>query len=75
MSSDSNYFYVLNQVEIDLSIDHEDLLRASKENLGKLLDLYFARRSVITGTEREPSDKFKAGVYRVKEDVRELEQS
>jgi len=74
-SNDANYFYVLNQLEIDLQIDHENLMNASKTGIDKLLELYFIRRGLISGVEREPSDKFKAGVFRVKEDIRELEES
>ncbi len=57
--SDSHYFYVLNQAEFDLKLDHDILLQANPEQIGRLM-------------ERE---QFKAGVYRIKEDVRKLEES
>ncbi len=73
--SDSHYFYVLNQAEFDLKIDHDFILQADPSQIGRLMERWFERRSNVTGNRREPSEEFKAGVYRIKEDVRKLEES
>lgn len=73
--SDENYFYVLNQAEYDLKIDHDFILQTNPNQIGNLMEKWFERRGNITGDKREPSEQFKAGVYRVKEQVRELEES
>ena len=71
---DSHYFYVLHQVETDLSLDHIELLEASKGKIDYWVEEWFKRRGNITGNRRPASEEFKRGVYDWKEVERELEQ-
>lgn len=73
-NDDAGYFFVLNQVEQDLEIDHDNLLHATRAGLDKALELWFNMRSVITQRFKEPSEGLKQGVWEVKQLVRELEE-
>lgn len=73
-SDDAGYFYVLHQAELDLELDHDDLIQLDREGIGKVLDLWFAMRSVITQRIIEPTESLKDGVYNVKEQERESEE-
>lgn len=72
--NDANYFYILHQVEIDLEIDHQELIDASKGLLDYYLDEWFRRRDNVTGIQRKPTEDLKDGVFNWKEQERELEE-
>lgn len=72
--NDANYFYILHQMEIDLEIDHDELLEASKGLMDFYLDQWFKRRSNVTGVSRKPTEDLKDGVFNWKEQERELEE-
>ncbi len=72
---DSGYFFILVQIETDLVIDHEDLLRSTRSGLGKALELWFIQRAVETNTApRTITEELKNSVFRVKEELREAEE-
>ncbi|TLX84229.1 MAG: hypothetical protein E6L04_07420 [Thaumarchaeota archaeon] len=72
--NDAAYFYILHQVEIDLEIDHQELIDASRGLLDFWLDEWFNRRSNVTGIRRKPTEDLKQGVFDWKEEERELEE-
>lgn len=74
VDSDLGYFYILHQVEVDLELDHEDLLNASKGRLDTYIEEWFNTRSVISGTERFATEELKKGVFNWKETEKELEE-
>lgn len=71
---DSHYFYVLHQVEVDLEIDHDELIQSDRKKLDILVEKWFDRRGKITGNVRPVSEDFKQGVFNWKEVERELEE-
>jgi hypothetical protein len=71
----SHYFYVLHQVELDLEIEHSELLEASKGKMDYWVEEWFKRRSNVTGNKRKASEEFKQGVFNWKEVERDLEES
>jgi hypothetical protein len=73
-SNDAAYFYILHQMEIDLEIDHQELIDASRGLLDYWLDEWFRRRSNVTGNRRRPTEDLKQGVYDWKEEERSLEE-
>ena len=74
LKDDSHYFIVLHQIELDLSVDHEELIEASKSKMDYWVEEWFKRRANVTGNRRPASEEFKRGVYNWKEIERELEE-
>ncbi len=74
MVDDLMSFELLYRIELDLEIDHQELIEASRGLLDFYLDEWFRRRSNVTGNRRRPSENLRQGVFDWKEQERELEE-
>ena len=74
MVDDLMSFELLYRIELDLEIDHQELIEASRGLLDFYLDEWFKRRSNVTGNRRRPSEDLRQGVFDWKEQERELEE-